>query len=241
MNGFLSVLKAETRKLRKRKKYFIFLLIAMGLGVLTGILNTLPALSSEPAINLFSAAGYIDHMFSIYLPLIVFMAANDLIASEIKEKTIISSLVSPVSRTCIYTAKCFSILLFTVVQALIIAAGNVVLYFITDGGISLLPFSYVLFDAIPLFTLIVFACLISLLTHSPAFSMLLLIVSYILLKVLGSFFGISPMLFTSYIPWHSMLHGGLNAFDLLLRIAAVAAPAILFLSAGALTLEGKRF
>lgn len=236
MTGILSAFKAETLKLRKHKRYTVFLFIALALTVIGYVIRIIlnQHLHVNPGSSIVSGA-----LFTVYLPLIAFIAANDLLAGELKDRSILVCLLSPVSRMCVYIAKCLAILAVCLFHALVLIFTETVYLLIFEKTLSLLPYVYVLVDMLPLFTLIAFSCLMSVVTQSPALSMLLSIGGYIALFVLGSFFGLSPIMFTSYLTWHTLLHGGLGFTDLIIRFFAVAAPMTLFVSAGALILDSK--
>ncbi len=234
MTGFFRVLKGEMRKLNRRKKYnilFILLLIPYMIGRVVAAFTHMNAASGVVLGNT---------LLMFYLPLIAFMGVNDLISSEIKERTIHQCLVKPVSRMTVYIAKCAAVFLKCARHALWLMLIDYAFGFTGIGSGSYLQIAYIAFDMIPLLTLIAFAALISVCVNSPAFSMLLTIVAYIAMIVAGSFLGVSQILFTSYMAWHSMLHGGIGIIGLVERLLIVIAPGMVFLMSGAIALERKR-
>lgn len=235
MTGFFRALKGEMRKLNKRRKYnvlFILLLIPYMIGRVVAAFTHMNAASGVVLGNT---------LLMFYLPLIAFVGVNDLISSEIKERSIQQCLIKPVSRMTVYIAKCAAVFLKCARHAFWLMLVDYAFGFIGIGSGSYFQILYLAFDMIPLFALIAFAALISVCVNSPAFSMLLTIVAYIAMIVAGSFLGVSQILFTSYMAWHSMLHGGISLIGYIERILAVVAPGVLFTVLGAIVLERKRF
>ncbi|MBQ9854639.1 MAG: ABC transporter permease subunit [Clostridia bacterium] len=235
MTGLRNALKGEMRKLARRKKYnvlFILFMIAYLIG---------RAIASFTHVSGASDVAMGNGLIVIYLPLIAFMAANDLIASEIRDRSIQQCLVKPVTRMEVYFAKCLAAFIKCVRHAFwLILIDCVLMIFDMNAG-SHLQVVYMLFDLIPLMTLVAFSALIAVVVRNPALSMLLTLVVYAGLHVAGSFLGVSPILFTSYLGWHGMLHGGLSAVGFIERFLAVTAPGIMFTALGAIVLERKRF
>lgn len=235
MTGFFRALRGEMRKLNRRKKYnvlFILLLIPYMIGRVVAAFTHMNAASGVVLGNT---------LLMLYLPLIAFIGVNDLISSEIRERTIHQSLVKPVSRMTVYIAKCTAVFLKCARHAFLLMLIDYVFGFLGIGSGSHFQIFYLAFDMIPLLTLIAFSALVSVCVNSPAFSMLLTIVAYIAMIAAGSFLGGSQILFTSYMAWHGMLHGGIGLVGLAERLLIVIAPGLVFLTSGAIALERKRF
>ncbi len=235
MKRYFFALKGEMRKLNRRKKYralFVLFLLAYFIGRVTAYFTHV---SSASAV----AMG--NGLLVFYLPLIAFLSVNDLIASEIRDRSIQQCLVRPLTRMEAYFAKLTAALIKCARQAFCLVAIDSVLIFSRLNAASPLQAVYMLFDLIPLMTLIAFSALIAVVIQNSALSMLLTLVLYAGMHVAGSFFGVSPILFTSYLSWHGMLHGGLNAIGFIQRFMAVTAPGVLFAVLGAIALERKRF
>lgn len=235
MSMFLSALKGEMRKLNKRKKYrvlFILFLIAYLIG---------RAISYFSNVSASAGIAMGNGLLVFYLPLISFIAVNDLISSEIRDRSIQQCLIRPVPRMSVYFAKCVSALIKCARQAFCVIIIDYALIFAGLNAGSPFQAAYLVFDLIPLMTVISFSALISIVVSNSAFSMLLTLVLYAGMHVAGSFLGVSTILFTSYMNWHTMLHGGLSAVAFIERFVLVAAPGVLFLTAGAIVMERKRF
>lgn len=235
MKGILNAFRGEMRKLGKRKKYNVLFILFLTMYLLGRVIARATRVSAASGIAMGNA------LFSLYLPLIAFLAVHDLIAAEIHDKSIQHCLIKPVTRMEVYFAKCLAVLIKCARHAFYIVAADYVLSFAGLNAGSLLQAVYVLFDLIPLMTLIAFSALIAVVVSNSALSMLLTLVLYALMHIAGSFLGVSPVLFTSYLNWHGMLHGGLSAIGFIERFLAVAAPGALFTVLGAIVLERKRF
>ncbi len=232
---FLHALRGEMRKLNRRRKYrvlFILFLVAYLIGRAISYFS-----------NVSAAAGIAmgNGLLIFYLPLISFIAVGDLISSEIRDRSIQQCLVKPVPRMTVYFAKCLSALIKCAQQAFCIVMVDYILSFAGLNAGSPLQAVYLAFDLIPLMTVISLSALISIVVSNSAFSMLLTLVLYAGMHVSGSFLGVSQVLFTSYMNWHTMLHGGLSVLGFVERFIAVIAPGVLFLTAGAIVMERRRF
>lgn len=233
--GVFRSLKGEMRKLDKRKKYNVFFILFLLAYLIGRVIAHFSGLNAESGVVMGNS------LLVFYLPFIAFLGVNDLLASEIHDRSIQQCLVRPVSRMSVYFAKILAVIIKCARHALWLTAIDYGFMLIGLGSGSPLQAAYLMFDLIPLCTLIAFAALISVLVHSPALSMLFALVLYAALMVSGSFLGLSPVLFTSYLNWHTMLHGGLNPIGFLERFLAVTAPGAAFLMLGAIALERKRF
>lgn len=235
MTGFLHALRGETRKLNRRRKYRVLFIVFLIFYLIGRAVMSFSGVSGAQSI----AMG--NGLLAIYLPLIAFICVNDLFSSEIHDKSIQQCLVKPVTRMQVYFAKCIAALLECARQAFLLIAVDYALILCDLNAASYLQAAYMLFDLIPLMTLIAFSALISVVIPSSALSMLLTLVLYAGMHIAGSFLGVSTVLFTGYLNWHGMLHGGIGALGFIERFLVVFAPGILFLTAGAIVLERKRF
>lgn len=232
--NFWPALLSERRKLIKRKKYKVFFLILAAAYFIGSVITDKTG---------YAAGGLVmgDFLFYFYLPFIAFLGVNDLIASEIRDKSIKECIVCPVSRMQIYLAKCLSVFFMCALHAIAVVALDYLMGCAHLMRGSVYEIAYVLMDLVPLFTLIAFAALVSVTVKSPAFSMLITLAAYAFLTVGSMYFGVTPALFTGYLTWHTLLHGGVGFAGMLERVIAVVSPLVLFLSAGAIVLERKRF
>ena len=234
MNGLIRAAKTETLKLTKRGKYKVFFLILLILyAALRVAANTAGTKGSGIVMGSF--------LLNYYLPFMAFLGVHDLISSEIRNRSIFLSLIAPVNRMTVYIAKCIAVWLLCALQMLALISIDYLFSFIGPMAGSSMQIVYALFDLIPLFTLIAFSAFISILFRNGAFSMLITLVLYAAMTLASPFVGLSPALFTSYLGWHTFLHGGMNLSGIMERILAVAAPCAVFLTLGAIMLERKKF
>lgn len=120
MNTFLANLKNELFKLRKRKKYLVFLvlgcLLCVGSGLrvlaanfLTGELGTSAMSRTVLLGNLMN--GNLTFILLLFLPLMAIMASCDLFVGEQADHTIRFSLMRPVSKGKIFFSKAGAVVL----------------------------------------------------------------------------------------------------------------------------------
>lgn len=235
MKGFLRALRAEGVKTALRTKYRVFLVLLLCVYVLSQLfhMKLLPHSGRGVAIGGF--------LLNVYLPLLAFLTANDLFACEIRMRCIQQAVFRPISRMGIFFAKFACVLWNCAAHLMIVCAIDTALAFSGNALGSPWQLVFALIDLVPLCTLCAFACFVSLAFASPAFSMLFCLAGYIFMHAAGAFTGASPVLFTSYLTWHTLFQGGMSLTSLAVRILMVASPAVFFLFSGALILEGKRF
>jgi len=235
MNGFRRAFAAEWFKITRRTKYKVFFLI---LSVLYAGAVLLSVKLSGGAQRGIALEGLI---LNIYMPLVMFLGANDLIAGEIRTHSIHMAVSAPFSRTQLFLAKFLAVFLNAAAPAVIIC--------VIDTGLAVFGRSlgdghqlfYLLIDLVPAAALAAFACCVPLVIPGSALSMLICICVYIVLRLTGIFAGFSAALFTSYSAWHPLFLGGMRFISLLARILAIVSPLAFFLSAGCCMMERKRF
>lgn len=235
MRGFLNALRAEGFKTAGRTKYRVLLILLLGAYVLSQLIHIrLPSNSGRGI----AMGGF---LLNVYLPLLAFLTANDLFAGEIRMRSIQQAVFRPISRMSIYFAKCACVFLNCAAHLMIICVIDTALAFFANALASPWQVVLALVDLVPLCTLCAFACFISLVFASPALSMLLCLAGYVFMQAAGAFMGASPVLFTSYLAWHTLFQGGMSFSSLFVRILMVVSPGVFFLFTGALILENKRF
>lgn len=244
----------EWRKLILHKKYIVLLVIGTLLGLIWSLTGRLLSIS----LNALVGTNYLWDfnsvptsslsMFSqVYLPLMIFMAVSDLFASEYNDLTIKASLLRPVVRWKLYTAKLCAIMIYIagflgVVFVVNMTAGIIV------GGVdsfavvlrSLLAFAVTL---VPLAVLACFAALASQIIKSGSLMMFLMILSMLLLTALPLLLPFTQnMLFTSFLGWYRMFTGSLPMLGSVINyIITLLASGAVFYLAGSLVFERKDF
>ncbi len=213
---FNADLKNQLTKLRSRKKYLVLLIIeliicavwglvnlALGKAVLNIGLDAKLVLGSMPM----SLLGF---FIQVYIPLIIFMAACDLFAGELADKTVRAGFMRPVSRFKQYLSRVAAVMILACVYLLVlfvISAAYNIIYGHTASGL-LSAFVAYLLDAVPLLILILFAVLINQIAGGTSLSILLCILLYLGFYVIGVLVPQSSgMFFTGYAQWHNLWIG----------------------------------
>jgi ABC-2 type transport system permease protein len=229
-----NAVRNEFRKLLYHKKYIVLLIIGTLLGLAWSLLGRVVYTTVSTVIG-WNLSGVdfntvpttsLSFFAQFYLPLMIFMAVTDLFSAEYSDQTIKFSLMRPITRLKLYTAKIAAILVYcagflAVVLAVTLAAGIIV------GGVdsfgvafrSLLGFVVTL---VPLGVLCCYAALIAQFIKSGSLLMFALIFSVIMLTVVPILFPISPdVLFTGHLGWYTLFTGVMPGFWRTVNIVAV--------------------
>ena len=233
-----AVYKNEWRKLRLQKKYIVLLVIGLALGLLWAILGKL--ISS--ALNQLSGAviqfpmgmsltGSLPFFSYFYLPLMVCMAVSDLFISEYSHQTIKTSLMRPVTRLKLYSAKLLAILTyfagFLACLFVVTAATAVIMGYVTSPWLILQALLGYAMTLIPLAVLLCFAALLAQVIRSGSLFMFLMIFSMILSLVLPLLIPVlQGTLFYGYMGWFKLFSGSLAGWG------AVPMPLLILLGTG---------
>lgn len=239
MKKYFAAVANESLKLVHRKKFLVFLLI----GIAMSLFNVLgKALVGKFSGGVFSLAGSSASMAMMTLfvdfliPLVVMMAVCDLFAAEFQDLTIKASLLRPVSRFKIYSAKITAVTLLALVYLLVLCTASTILDLAITGrtGRALYAFGAYLLDLVPLFVVILMAAFLNQLGKGSTLAMFLCIIVYILLYVAGIFIpNLSGLLFTGYMKWHTLWLGHmLPPGALLAKTALLAGYGLVFFSGG---------
>ena len=204
----------EFYKLAIKKKYIVFLAAAVAVSFVriggSALISKISAGSVEVSVGNIPMTMLL--LFAeILVPLIVFMAMTDLIATEFSEGTMKASLLLPQSRMKVLTSKiaaaflmgaCYYIILLAACFLIEAAYGGAVgSHFVQTVGAYLI-------DLIPMLVLTIMAAMINLAAKGSTFSMFLCILVYAVMKYMNYFVsGIGDMLFTSYLQWHRLWIG----------------------------------
>lgn len=241
MAQFMASLRNEGFKLRKRKKYIVFLIIGAlfcagsGLRVLITDRLTQGAVSHAAVLGNFTGSN-LPFLLMIFLPLMAIMATCDLYVGEQADHTIRFSLMRPVSKGKLYFSKAGAALLLCAVDMAVLFAVTAVTQLALQGGTRGIAASLAscLLDLIPLAVLILFFSLINQLTRGSGLAVLLCIVLYVGLLAVGTYVpSIGGLLFTGYLRWHNLWVGTTLPFlSLLPRIGLLAGFGLVFGSLG---------
>ena len=207
----LSIQK-ELYKLAHKKKYILMLCI--------GLLILLCRYGLSYAVTRISYGHVTVHsnlpmeilpmLTDLFIPITIFMAITDLIATGIQEDTLKADFLRPVTRETLLFSKIIAVFLLCMGYMLVFYLSAAFMQFVTGGsfrfaGISLGAY---IVDMIPAVNVILFAVLVNLITEKPSLTMLLCIALYAVLKYFSLYSGkAAPLLFTSYLRWHNLVMG----------------------------------
>ncbi len=215
MNMFYASLKNELRKLRSRKKFFVFLIIEV-LMCAIWILGSLAVTKiSTGAITGTIMLSYLpmnmlSFLIQVYIPLIVFMAACDLFTGEFQDGTIRATFMRPVSRFKQYMSKIVAILILGIIYLGTLLILSAVIQGLVIRSLEGIPTAFLAYglDIVPLFILVLFAGLVNQFSGNPSLSMVLCVILYLGLSIAGILIPqMSGLMFTGYLEWHNLWLG----------------------------------
>ncbi|MCR8634549.1 ABC transporter permease [Paenibacillus radicis (ex Xue et al. 2023)] len=240
MHSFIAGTRNEWSKLAARKKLLFSLLLLVLLPVASAVL--LSQLQAGIGIAAVSSGDFPVLMLSIYtgfvIPLFTFMAAADLFAGEIQDRTLKLTLLRPISRFVVFSSKVAALGLYSLVSLVVGCAVSVLAGLLLNSqsgwGTGLLQSLEAYSVAfVPMFTLVVLAVLLTQLFRSASGAMMVCVFVYAALKLLGVFYpqyaAYSP---TYYTDWHQLwLNGAVPASKIINATTYLAASCILCFTA----------
>lgn len=239
----------ELYKLAVKKKYIVFLIIAIVICFFKVGVSWVISILSEEQLALRSsniAMTMLPFFAEIYIPLIAFMSVTDLISSEFHDNTIKALLLRPIKRWEIIVTKLMAAVSVCAVYFLVVFLTCTVLEFIfgtpSPARIFAAFASYVL-DIIPLSIVALMAVLINMLTNSTTLAMFLSILIYAFFKFVYLFGGAwGSMFFAAYMQWHKIWIGITLPFGaLIIKTAILAGWATLLYTTSYILFEKKEF
>lgn len=239
----------ELYKLRVRKKYIVFLILAAAICFFkVGISWILSAISHGEIVMRSAniAMTMLPFFAELYIPLITFMAVTDLFCTEFHDNTIKFMLMRPISRWKIIVSKLMAASTICAVYYAVIFIVCTVLEFVfgTPNAtlIGAAGMSYLL-DLVPMIVLALMTILLNMTTKSATLAMFLSIAVYAFMKfiyIFGNSFG--SMFFASYMQWHKLFIGYTLPFGALcIRLGIVLGWIILLYTASYILFERKEF
>ena len=248
MERFLASLSNELFKLRKRKKYLVFLIIgavicvASALRVLIVNYITDGGVSREAILGGLMSSN-LPFILLIFLPLMAVRAASDLFVGEQVDHTLRFSLMRPVGKGKLFFSKAAAVFLLCAFDLAVLYVVSTVAQVGLGGGTEgiLTSLGACLLDLIPLAVLVLFFCLINQLVRGSSLTVLLCVVLYIGLLVMGTYLpAVGGLVFTGYLRWHNLWIGiALPFFSLLPRIGLLAGYGLVFGCCGYLLFDRK--
>lgn len=218
MNTYLINVEKEFYKLKSRKKYFVFLIIAAVVVAVRALGTVLIAKLTDGSVTLNGniALEMLRFLAEILVPIIIFMAAADLFSTQMREDTLKADLIRPVTRLKLLLAKVTAIMLMSALYFGVFFIVCVITQLITGSSFRFVPYSLLayLLDLIPLINIALMAVLINLIAASPSMAMVLCLAVYVVMKYFSYYVsGVGQMLFTSYALWHNLWIGSIMPFS----------------------------
>ena len=249
-----AAIQNECRKLMLHKKYTVLLII----GVLLCLGWSLTGRLLSAALNAFVGLGVLWDFNSVptsslpllsqfYLPLMIFMAVTDLFAGEYGDQTIRASLVRPITRLKLYTAKLAAVMVYVACFLGAVFVVNLIAGVIVGGvdsfWVVLRTLTAFALTLVPLAALACFAALAAQVIKSGSLLMFGMIFALLLLKALPLLLPFTrDMLFTSFLGWYRMFTGTLPMLGVLVNAAVtLLASGAVFYLAGTMAFDRKDF
>lgn len=248
MEQFAANLRNELFKLRKRKKYLVFLVlggiicVASALRVLVVTYLTDGEVSRQAILGGLMSSN-LPFILLIFLPLMAIMAAGDLFVGEQADHTVRFSLMRPVSKGKLFFSKAMAVLVLCAFDLAVLYLVSTLAQVVLGGGTEgiLTSLGACLLDLIPLAVLILFFSLINQMLRGSGLTVLLCVVVYIALLLMGTYLpAVGGLVFTGYLRWHNLWIGiTLPFLSLLPRIGLLAGYGLVFACCGYFLFERK--
>lgn len=248
MAQFMANLKNELFKLRKRKKYAVFLLlgclicVASALKLVIANYITDGGMSAEAVLGGLTSSN-LPFFLLIFLPLMAIMASCDLFVGEQADHTIRFSLMRPVGKGKLFFSKAAAVFILCAFDLAVMYLVTTLTQVILGGGTQGIATSFLacLLDLIPLAVLVLFFSLVNQLVKGSSLTVLLCVVLYVGFIALGTYMpAIGGLLFTGYLRWHNLWIGvTLPILSMLPRIGLLAGYGLVFGCGGYLLFDRK--
>lgn len=248
MERFAANLRNELFKLRKRKKYLVFLIlggilcVASALRVLVVTYFTDGEVSRQAILGGLTSSN-LPFILLIFLPLMAIMATGDLFVGEQSDHTIRFSLMRPVSKGKLFFSKAAAVLVLCAFDLAVLYLVSTLAQVALGGGTKgiLTSLGACLLDLIQLAVLVLFFSLLNQMLKGAGLTVLLCIVVYIILLLMGTYLpAVGGLVFTGYLRWHNLWIGiTLPFLSLLPRIGLLAGYGLIFGCCGYFLFERK--
>ncbi|MBQ3427695.1 MAG: ABC transporter permease [Clostridia bacterium] len=234
MSRFTFAYKKECFKLLHRKKYIVLVI----LGILVSIVRyggtALLARLSEDTIKLTSRLSLemLPFAVEILAPTVILFAVCDLFATELSNDTMKVSLLQPVSRFKLLTAKAAAALTAGAASLIVMFVVNLIIQIVAGNGFSGMgaAFAAYLIDIVPLVGIVFLGITVNLLIGAPAGAAICSIAVYAAMKYLGLYTSAAnTLLFTAAAKLHQMLLGHTLPFGALMCRLGILFGSILIL------------
>lgn len=248
MEQFFANLSNELFKLRKRKKYLVFLILGSAICVASALRVLIVNYVTDGGVSRQAILGglmssNLTFILLLFLPLMAIMATCDLFVGEQADHTIRFSLMRPVGKGKIFFSKAAAVFLLCAFDLAVMYVVTTLTQVCLGGGGEgiLTSLGASLLDLIPLAVLVLFFALINQLVKGSSLTVLLCVVCYIGLLILGTYMpAVGGLVFTGYLRWHNLWIGiTLPLLSLLPRIGLLAGYGLVFGCCGYLLFDRK--
>lgn len=248
MERFFANLSNELFKLRKRKKYLVFLSLGSAICVASALRVLIVNYITDGGVSRQAILGglmssNLTFLLLLFLPLMAIMATCDLFVGEQVDHTIRFSLMRPVGKGKIFFSKAAAAFLLCAFDLAVMYVVTTLTQVCLGGGTEgiLTSLGASLLDLIPLAVLVLFFSLINQLVKGSSLTVLLCVVCYIGLLILGTYTpAVGGLVFTGYLRWHNLWIGiTLPLLSLLPRIGLLAGYGLVFGCCGYLLFDRR--
>ena len=248
MEQFFANLSNELFKLRKRKKYLVFLVLGSAICVASALRVLIVNYVTDGGVSRQAILGglmssNLTFILLLFLPLMAIMATCDLFVGEQVDHTIRFSLMRPVGKGKIFFSKAAAVFLLCAFDLAVMYVVTTLTQVCLGGGGEgiLTSLGASLLDLIPLAVLVLFFALINQLVKGSSLTVLLCVVCYIGLLILGTYMpAVGGLVFTGYLRWHNLWIGiTLPLLSLLPRIGLLTGYGLVFGCCGYLLFDRK--
>lgn len=246
-NTFVTAAKVEFTKLISRKKNRVLIVLIIIASFTASVFSSggMAVQIAGMNFNFYNGAFLILSVLnSIVLPMIVFTMSADIIAHEFSDQTIKAGLLRPINKTTLFLSKWTAIVLFGVCcLGVSFVFGGLISVILRQIDFFSALISYIV-SILPMCAFAAMSALISTAISSPAMSMFISIVVYLLLNgtgLISSFLGV--IFFTAHINWYKMFLGSISTLPLtnIINIAVMmTAYTALFLIVGSIAFSNKK-
>ncbi|MEN2776200.1 ABC transporter permease [Acetivibrio clariflavus] len=240
MHTLLTSTKTETFKIFSNKKFVVLFFISVFISLFASSVNLISTRKlGGPLINNATIPAFVlNFMSSLFLPLFTIMLTSDLFSGEISDKSIIMSLVRPITRNKLYVSKILAI----GTSLFVLLLGTFVITEITSfigGNISYclekLPFYIMAYVSavVPIILLAIITAFFSQFTRSGSLTVIIMICTSVLISALTIIFPeVTPFMPTTYLSWHQNFYSSLNFTKIINELLYILAYGIIFMFAG---------
>ncbi len=235
----------ELRKIFSRKKYIVLLLIQLALCFLISFSLSFNALSNigirldVPSVPYIMLGG----LYTVVLPLLIFMLASDMFAGEIENASIKCVLLRPISRAKIYLSKIIAILAYILINLLATFALLYITRLATGGASDFFNMlvAYVM-TIVPMIAFAGMASLFALCLNNSSLAMFCSFIVYIIMQAITVIWpSVGAIFFTSHLGWYKMLFGiAINFGNLTNTLLLLLSSSVLFGLGGYTLFEKKQ-